>query len=456
MSGFEAEKKEKPADATESSDATATQVVEKLAAMDVSEKEKVINALLGGRNAMAAQAKANQEKKEHKFWKTQPVKQQETADDKGAVKETESGSLGPLEEKTLDQVRKEPYPLPRGFHWVSVNIGDPTEADEVYNLLTENYVEDDDNLFRFDYSVNFLQWALQPPGYFKDWIVGVRQTSNGKLRGFITGIPAKVRVHDTMVEMAEINFLCVHKKLRSKRLAPVLIKEITRRVNLRNMWQAVYTAGVVIPTPMAKCRYWHRTINPKKLIAVGFSSLGPRMTMARTIRLYKLPAQTQIPGFRKMELKDAAAVAKMLKGYLSQFNIWIEFDESEVKHWLFTRDGVVNSFVVENPETKEVTDFCSFYHIPSTVIGNDTYKAVNAAYSYYNVAKSVPLKDLMHDALISAANIGCDVFNCLDVMENKTFIDELKFGKGDGNLQYYFYNYSCPTMDPENVGIVLL
>ena len=37
--------------------------------------------------------------------------------------------------------------------------------------------------------------------------------------------------------MVEINFLCVHKKLRTKRLAPVLIKEITRRVNLEGVWQ---------------------------------------------------------------------------------------------------------------------------------------------------------------------------------------------------------------------------
>ena len=37
--------------------------------------------------------------------------------------------------------------------------------------------------------------------------------------------------------MVEINFLCVHKKLRSKRLAPVLIKEITRRVNLTGIFQ---------------------------------------------------------------------------------------------------------------------------------------------------------------------------------------------------------------------------
>lgn len=45
-----------------------------------------------------------------------------------------------------------------------------------------------------------------------------------QLRGFITGIPAKVHVHNQKITMAEINFLCVHKKLRSKRLAPVLIK----------------------------------------------------------------------------------------------------------------------------------------------------------------------------------------------------------------------------------------
>lgn len=34
---------------------------------------------------------------------------------------------------------------------------------QVYQLLTHNYVEDDDAMFRFDYSKEFLKWALQPP-----------------------------------------------------------------------------------------------------------------------------------------------------------------------------------------------------------------------------------------------------------------------------------------------------
>ena len=57
----------------------------------------------------------------------------------------------------------------------------------MYTLLTENYVEDDDNMFRFDYSTDFLEWALTPPGYSKDLHLGVRNNKNKKLMAFISG-----------------------------------------------------------------------------------------------------------------------------------------------------------------------------------------------------------------------------------------------------------------------------
>ena len=52
--------------------------------------------------------------------------------------------------------------------------------------------------------------------------------------------------------MSEINFLCVRKEHRTKNLAALLIAEITRRCNLKKIYQAVYTAGVKIPTPFSK------------------------------------------------------------------------------------------------------------------------------------------------------------------------------------------------------------
>ncbi|KAH0659090.1 hypothetical protein KY290_028630 [Solanum tuberosum] len=389
--------------------------------------------------------------KRHKFWETQPV---------GQFKDLGDASLpeGPIEPPTpLTEVKHEPYNLPSPYEWTTCDLDSEDMCSEVYLLLTNNYVEDDENMFRFNYSKEFLRWALHPPGYYKSWHIGVRVKTSKKLVAFITGVPAKIRARDTVVVMAEINFLCVHKKLRSKRLAPVMIKEVTRRVHLENIWQAAYTAGVVLPTPVSTCQYWHRSLNPKKLIDVGFSRLGARMTMSRTIKLYKLPDQTVTPGFRKMEPHDVPAVTRLLRDYLKQFVVAPDFDENDVEHWLLPKEGVVDSYLVESPESHEITDFCSFYTLPSSILGNQNYSTLKAAYSYYNVSTKTPWIQLMNDALIVAKKKDFDVFNALDVMHNETFLKELKFGPGDGQLHYYLYNYRIKhVLRPSELGLVLL
>ena len=41
--------------------------------------------------------------------------------------------------------------------------------------------------------------ALQPPGWLRDWHIGVRVIKSGKLIGFISGVPAHIRVYDQYV-----------------------------------------------------------------------------------------------------------------------------------------------------------------------------------------------------------------------------------------------------------------
>ncbi|EEB19465.1 glycylpeptide N-tetRadecanoyltransferase, putative [Pediculus humanus corporis] len=347
----------------------------------------------------------------------------------------------------------EPYSLPEQFHWDTLNLEDPLVLKELYTLLNENYVEDDDSMFRFDYQPQFLKWALQPPGWKKEWHVGVRVEKNDRLVGFISAIPAQLRVYNRTQQMVEINFLCVHKKLRSKRVAPVLIREITRRVNLHGIFQAVYTAGVVLPKPVGTCRYWHRSLNPKKLIEVKFSHLSRNMTMQRTLKLYRLPDTTKTPGFRKMVPDDILEVHKLLNKYLERFDLVPVFTVEEVRHWFTPQSGIVDAFVVQ--ENGKITDFVSFYTLPSTIMHHPVHKSLKAVYSFYNVSNKTPWTDLINDALISAKNMGLDVFNALNIMDNKEFLEPLKFGIGDGNLQYYLYNWRCPAILPEKIGLVL-
>jgi len=157
-----------------------------------------------------------------------------------------------------------------------------------------------------------------------------------------------------------------------------------------------------------------------------------------------------------MQQKDVKQVTGMIKQYLQRFGLAAVFSKEEVAHWLLPRDDVIVTYVVEDTSGK-VTDFVSFYSLPSTIIGNDEYKTLRAAYSFYNVATVTPLKQLMQDALILANSLGYDVYNCLDLMDNQSILQDLKFGPGDGNLHYYLYNWKCAAALPSNqVGLVLM
>lgn len=446
-----------------------------------------VQARLSALGTGAGESRRDTRKQRYAFWETQPVVQFDASTD---IQED-----GPIDiPKTVDDVKKEPYALPATFEWCECDVSDATQVHEVYNLLHNNYVEDDDALFRFNYSPAFLQWALQPPGFRRDWHMGVRVKASKKLVAFISAIPATIIANSKKLPMVEINFLCVHKKLRSKRLAPVMIKEITRRVNLQDIWQAAYTAGVVLPKPVSVCRYWHRSLNPKKLIECQFSSLQPRMTMARTIKLYKLPPSPTTVGLRPMRASDAPAVASLLNMYLAKYKLTQHFTMEEVEHWLTPRDLVVDCYVVESqsaaaatgglgvadsgatgaePSSSSscnssggggvvsklgITDMVSFYTLPSSVLGHPEHTELRAAYMFYTVANTTPLQQLMQDAMIMAVHKGYDVFNALDLLENASFLKDLKFGVGDGTLQYYLYNWrmtGTPIAAAET-GLILL
>ncbi|CAB3379270.1 Hypothetical predicted protein [Cloeon dipterum] len=332
--------------------------------------------------------------KQYQFWNTQPVPKM---DEKITSNE-------PIEDdKSLKEIRQESYSLPDGFQWDTLDLNDPLVLTELYTLLNENYVEDDDSLFRFDYPQDFLKWALQPPGWLPQWHCGVRVTKNNRLVGFISAVPASIRIYEKVQRMVEINFLCVHKKLRSKRVAPVLIREITRRVNQQGIFQAVYTAGVVLPKPVGACRYYHRSLNPKKLIEVKFSHLARNMTLQRTLKLNKLPDMPKTEGFRILTLQDLDKTHAILDKYLESFDLAPVFSKEDFKHWFLPRAGIVDAYVVE--KNGKITDFVSYYTLPSTVMNHPIHKSLKAAYSFYNVSTTTPLIDLMNDALVSAKNV---------------------------------------------------
>ena len=164
--------------------------------------------------------------------------------------------------------------------------------------------------------------------------------------------------------------------------------------------------------------------------------------MQRHLKLYRLPEETKTPGLRKLKAADIPEVCKLLNTvslfytnkvlnicvfilklmlalllllqYLSKFDLAPTFTEADFTHWFLPRTNIVDCFVVEKPGTANaktgsggtITDFFSFYSLPSTVMSHPTHNLLKAAYSFYNVATTVNWTDLMSDALVMAKKVS--------------------------------------------------
>jgi len=189
---------------------------------------------------------------------------------------------------------------------------------------------------------------------------------------------------------------------------------------VEGVFQAVYTVGTLLPTPVSTCRYFHRALNWEKLHDVGFSPLPHGSTKARQIVRYKLPEVTSTPGLRKLEAKDVDTVVDLLRRYLERMDMAQVYSKTEFEHWMLpseeSKEQVVWSYVVEDPDTKKITDFFSFYNLESTVIGHKKHDLIRAAYLFYYATETAFTGDesslktrlnlLMKDALILAKKVS--------------------------------------------------
>lgn len=85
------------------------------------------------------------------------------------IDETENGPI--QESQDISEISTTPLKLPPTFEWVELDIENDDQVynflifihnfvklSELYQLLSENYVEDYDSKFRFDYTREVLRW----------------------------------------------------------------------------------------------------------------------------------------------------------------------------------------------------------------------------------------------------------------------------------------------------------
>jgi len=368
------------------------------------------------------------------FWKNQPVPQtrNELEETNGLIREAVN-------------ISKNPCKLPVGMYWVSLDLTNETTLNEIYILLKNNYVADANETVRFDYSKDFLKWALSSPNL--TLICGIKQFGNSNLISIITGTQEITKCKDVHVKVLAINFLCVHKNFRLHGITPLMIQEITRQANLHNILVATYTSGTFLPTPICTTKYWHRTLNSKNLLDFDFI---PKLNLQELIKKMKLPSKVSTNGWRSIQITDSKQVCELLNK--SKYKLQRIFETQDIEYLFKNIPKVISSYVVENNGI--ITDFGSFYQV--SLHNLNKQNIISISYCYYYAHTTISLETLIQNLLIESNNQKCDVFNCLDIMDNVSFFENLKFDIGTGNLNYYLYNYGLGKCNPNDVGVIFL
>ncbi|KAI5181367.1 glycylpeptide N-tetradecanoyltransferase [Nematocida sp. AWRm80] len=357
-----------------------------------------------------------QEEKKHLFWSTQPL---------GKEKEDKQKYSGVI---------------PEGY---SIRSFSPKkDIERLHTLLCEHYVEDTLSMFRFKYTKEFLLWQLTSPSVYPDWNVVLER--NNQMIGFISAADINISIRQESPKSAVVNFLCIHKEYRKKRLAPLLIQEITRRVNEKGTFKALFTAGESLPNVFAKVSYYHRILKNDDLVERGFCD---RTDIEHTLSTPNTLLSQNILPLRVATPKDIPQIYELYQKEYQKLDLYANLSLEQFAYYHTPREGVVLTLV-----PNDLSGFISVFFIDTLVVEDNT--TIRTVYLYHYATHDY---SLYINSLISylKENTNCNVLNTLALHKNTPqALESLGFLKGDGILNYYLFNWQTDKIVPEKNGFV--
>ena len=323
----------------------------------------------------------------------------------------EVGEVGPIE-PLPEHVRQEPYSLPQGFHWVSLQSSDVEEVLKFINRCDDYKVD--------KCVINFI---IKYPNTKDEWQFGIK-TTTGELIGLVLAYPICVNIGGVSLTCMK-SFIDYH---NGNRLYYVLTKELMRRANLYSINHRLIL--VVHCDPF-------KPITTPQIWKYNFDDLTNT----------QLPSSPRTPGLRRMTSEDVPSALALINKWSSQFEIRQVFNsEEEVAYNLLCSNlpNYVFTYVVEN-KVNNITDLISF-------------KLINKMDMIFSILiaapTQTPIEKLLIDALVRAKELGIKIL-ILDTINIKPDILSALPVHYDGQCYFSIYNYKYHETSETSVWIIL-
>ena len=373
------------------------------------------------------------------FWNTQPMPN---------INEfvTTCGRIEP--NKQLIELQQLQYNIHNDFIWSTIDFTNQLQLEELTNFLNQYYLNNVSNKFKSYYTPEFIKWVFNNDNIS----IAIRNKKNNILVGFIGATITLNHFKIETINSADVNFLCVHPKLRNKKMASLLIKELIRRVQLKGCFQGVFMTDRYIPKPIATNKYYHRAIDINHLIKTGFTNVQNNTRVTDIEQAISLPNNPYNKYFAPLCEEDINDVCELLNQYLTKYSFYTLFSEEQFKN-IFYNNNIVTTYVLKNIDG-DILDMISYYILPYRVNNSDVY--IKTAYLFYYTSVNETPYRLIKDIIIVAKQNGIQLFTASNIMENDEVIHDLNFEQGVRSCNYYMYNWKCPNLNTNQIAKIFI
>ncbi len=388
--------------------------------------------------------------KKHAFWDQQPMPNKFNEAPTSAVE------LEMIDNRIAENVSPDPVPLDDelGLEWCDAAWRDATLQSICESVFDLSKTGEPEETTSFSPDTSFLMWSMSPPGMRREWLAGIRQRESGLLVGFICGLPMSAFIGGAVVEkVMEIKNLYVHPAWRGKRLTPILISEISRRVRLHNYCVALYTSSVTITRPLCKARFYQRPLNMAKLSAVRFKEASRGQTLPRLHGRYARAAPLP-QGWKKMEERHTERAWRLLQSHLAQFTVHEVMTLERFRYWFVNAHPSVHAYVVESEGGDEIECFCAWHVMEAHLASNSGLPTVvSGAFAHYSTVAQKCSRDLgsvMSYQVSQLLHDEVDVLMTLDIGGNEEALLDFEESRAEVTaeyLLYHLYNFRARPCD---------
>lgn len=388
-----------------------------------------------------------------KFWNDEPV-----------LKEwnDEIDKMEQVVELNVEETKNTSYNLPTNMEWYTIDPLKESDWDMLTEFIRDHYVADNRDWMMY-HSKQFLKKALMLPNHKDSWLLSILY--NKKMIGFIAGNLISVKITESESdgkqedsneidkEIVQVDFLCVHKKYRSKRMAPVLIRELTRRIIKRGIFQAIYTSATQMSLPISQSKFYMKYLDISGLVKHEFLNISQEKKIKELKLKYSTKNVNQL-NWKRCEESDIPALKNGFDKHYKNMKIKMNWTDDLLKYWFLDQDKVIHSYLLKN-DKDEVTDFISFFSTNYRKIDVEN-NFIPVAYIFHHFGETMSTESRLNQISYLAKKSGHYLIISWEIVGTKKeeFVSN-RFIETTQNLNLYMYNWKMKPFPSSQVGLIL-